>query len=100
VRDVVHSYYHERLTLEQLASIAAVHPVHLAQSFRLAYSCSIGEYIRKLRVTRAARQLAHTDQPLAEIAIACGFYDQSHFHRVFKKHVKMTPAQYRKRHLQ
>jgi len=97
VREVLHSHYHERLTLEQLASIAAVHPVHLAQTFRVVYSCSIGEYVRKLRVTRAADELAHTDQTLAEIAIGCGFYDQSHFHRVFKKHVKITPAQYRER---
>jgi AraC family transcriptional regulator len=100
VRDVLHSYYRQRLTLEQLARIAGVHPVHLAQTFRLVYSSTIGEYVRNLRVVRAADELAHTDQPLAEIAIACGFYDQSHFNRVFKKHVKLTPAQYRKCHCQ
>ena len=100
VRDMLHSCYHERLTLEQLAGIAAVHPVHLAQTFRLAYSCTIGEYVRSLRVTRAADELAHTNVPLVEIAIACGFYDQSHFNRVFKKHIKVTPAQYRKQHCQ
>jgi AraC family transcriptional regulator len=100
VRDMLHAYYHERLSLEQLARIAAVHPVHLAQTFRVAYSCTIGEYVRNLRVMRAAEALARTNQPLAEIAIACGFYDQSHFNRVFKKHVKITPAQYRKQHCQ
>ena len=98
VREMLHDYYRERLTLEQLAQIAAVHPVHLAQTFRTVYSCTIGEYIRHLRVARATDELARTNQPLAEIAIRCGFYDQSHFNRVFKKYVKVTPAEYRRRH--
>jgi AraC family transcriptional regulator len=96
VRDMLHSCYHERLTLDQLARAAGVHPVHLAQTFRAVYQCTIGEYIRNLRVRRAADELSRSHQPLAEIAIACGFYDQSHFNRVFKKHVKLTPAEYRR----
>ena len=98
VREMLHEYYREHLTLEQLAQIANVHPVHLAQTFRSVYSCTIGDYVRHLRVTRAADELVRTSQPLAEIAHRCGFYDQSHFNRVFKRHVKVTPAQYRKRH--
>ncbi len=98
VREMLHEYYRENLTLEQLAQIANVHPVHLAQTFRSVYSCTIGEYVRHLRVTRAADELARTNQPLAEIALRCGFYDQSHFNRVFKRYIKVTPAQYRKRH--
>jgi AraC family transcriptional regulator len=98
VREMLHEYYRERLSLEQLAQIAAVHPVHLAQTFRLVYSCTIGEYVRHLRVARATDELVRTHQPLAEIAIRCGFYDQSHFNRVFKKYVKVTPAEYRRRH--
>jgi AraC family transcriptional regulator len=98
VREMLHEYYREHLTLEQLAQIAAVHPVHLAQTFRSVYSCTIGEYVRHLRVTRAADELVRTNHPLAEIALRCGFYDQSHFNRVFKRYVKVTPAQYRKRH--
>ena len=100
VRDLLHASFHEHLTLEQLAEVAAVHPVHLAQTFRLVYSHTVGDYVRHLRVARAADRLAHTTQPLAEIAISCGFYDQSHFNRVFKKHLKVTPAQYRKQNCQ
>jgi AraC family transcriptional regulator len=97
VREFLHTDCQQRFTLEQLAGIADVHPVHLAQTFRLVYSCTVGEYVRNLRVQRAANELRRTHRPLAEIAIACGFYDQSHFNRVFKKHMSVTPAQYRKR---
>jgi AraC family transcriptional regulator len=97
VREFLHADCQQRLTLEQLAGIADVHPVHLAQTFRMVYACTIGEYVRNLRVRRAAEELTRTDRPLAEIAIDCGFYDQSHFNRVFKKHMKVTPARYRKR---
>jgi AraC family transcriptional regulator len=97
VREVLHADCQQHLTLEQLAAIADVHPVHLAQTFRLVYSCTVGEYVRNLRVQRAADELRRTHRPLAEIAISCGFYDQSHFNRVFKKYLKVTPAQFRKR---
>ena len=98
VRDMLEADRGERHTLQQLAQVADVHPVHLAQTFRRAYSCSIGDYVRNLRVTRATDELAHTDRPIATIAVNLGFYDQSHLNRVFKKHMKLTPAQYRERY--
>jgi AraC family transcriptional regulator len=97
IRDMLESDHGERYTLQQLALVADVHPVHLAQTFRRVYSSTIGEYIRSLRVRRAADELARTDRPIAMIAISYGFYDQSHLNRVFKKHMKLTPAQYRAR---
>jgi AraC family transcriptional regulator len=98
VRDMLHDQWRERVTLEQLAQVADVHPVHLAQTFRRVCLCTIGEYVRNLRVSHAAEHLAHTDEALAEIAISCGFYDQSHLSRVFKKQMHVTPAQYRRAH--
>jgi AraC family transcriptional regulator len=97
VREMLHANSHHHLTLDQLARVADVHPVHLAQTFRVVYSCTVGEYVRNLRVQRAADELRRTRRPLAEIAIACGFYDQSHFNRLFKKYMNVTPAQFRKR---
>jgi AraC family transcriptional regulator len=96
VRDLLHSDFQKRLTLDLLARVADVHPVHLAQTFQRTYTCTIGEYVRNLRVLRAEEELTRTRRPLADIAVSCGFYDQSHFNRVFKRHRKMTPAQYRR----
>ena len=57
----------------------------------------IGEYVRALRIERAARELVDTDTPIAEIGLRFGFFDQSHFSRVFKRHTGLTPAAFRAR---
>jgi AraC family transcriptional regulator len=83
------------LTLAQVASAAGVHPVYLAREFRRFHGFTIGEYIRRLRVERACRQLSSSNESLATIAASAGFSDQSHFSRTFKRLMGMTPAQYR-----
>ncbi len=85
----------EHVTLAQVASVAGVHPVYLAREFRRFHGCTIGEFIRRLRVERARRQLSSSDESLATIATGSGFSDQSHFSRTFKRLMRMTPAQYR-----
>ena len=73
-------------------------PSHLAKAFRRRYGCSVGDYVRRLRIDAICRDLATTDKPLASIALEAGFYDQSHFTRVFAGAVRMTPGQFRRRH--
>ena len=85
----------EHLTIAQVATAAGVHPVYLAREFRRFHGCTIGEYIRRLRVERACRQLSSSNESLAAIAASAGFSDQSHFSRTFKRFMGMTPAQYR-----
>jgi AraC family transcriptional regulator len=96
--DVLHSRFQERLDLTTLASIAGVHPVHFAREFRRHHRCTPGDYVRSLRVDSAARALSGTDAPLVEIATAAGFADQSHFCRVFKRHLGMSPSEFRRAH--
>ena len=84
-----------RVTLGDLASEAGVHPVHLATTFRRFYGVTVASYVRQLRVEHACRALVGSDAPLADIALAAGFADQSHFGRVFKRATQMTPAEYR-----
>jgi AraC family transcriptional regulator len=56
----------------------------------------MGEYLRRLRIGRAARQLAESETPLAEIALAAGFADQSHFSNVFRRQTGMSPSSFRR----
>jgi AraC family transcriptional regulator len=95
-KEFLHENFTDSLTLEELAVRADVHPAHFSRVFREKFGCSVGEYVRRLRVEFASRQLLSTDIPLAEIAAAAGFSDQSHFNRTFKSIFGVTPAEYRK----
>ncbi len=82
-----------------LAAIAAelgIHPVHLARRFRRRFGCTAGEYVRRLRLERAERQLIGSDRPVGAIAHDAGFFDQSHFTRLFRRKTGLAPGRYRK----
>jgi len=83
-------------SLGELATVVGVHPVTLARGFRKAYGCSVGAYLRWLRVARAARRLSETDSPLAEIALEAGFADQSHFSNAFRRETGQSPSAFRR----
>ena len=83
------------LANEDLAAEAGVHPVHLASVFRRYYGENIGEYVQRLRVERASVLLNDLEMPLTDIAYECGFSDQSHFSRVFKRRTGLTPGAFR-----
>lgn len=95
-RDRLQADLAARPSLAELAAGVGVHPVTLARAFRRAFGCTVGEYLRRLRIDRAAQQLAAGDQPLAEIALTAGFADQSHFSNVFRRRVGMSPSVYRR----
>jgi AraC family transcriptional regulator len=95
VKDLLNDRFIDHLSLTEIARSVSVHPVYLASSFRHRFGCSIGEYLRKLRVDLARRLIAQTNDPLVEIALAAGFANQSHFSRVFKQHTGVTPARFR-----
>jgi AraC family transcriptional regulator len=84
-----------RITMEELAAVAGVHPVHVAREFRRTFRCTVAGYLRALRVRRACDVLAGTDHSLSAIAQSAGFSDQSHFTRVFRATIGVAPGAYR-----
>jgi AraC family transcriptional regulator len=94
-RDLIRDRFSENLTLDELAEAAGVHPSYLARVFRVQYQCTVGEYVRQLRVEFACRVISRSDAPLAAIALEAGFADQSHFTKTFKRLTGVTPGQYR-----
>jgi AraC family transcriptional regulator len=94
-QEYLHAHFDENISLTALAEIVGAHPVYLAREFRRAYGCTMGEYVRRLRIETACREITNSDLPLNDIALALGFYDQSHFTNVFKRQTGITPARYR-----
>lgn len=95
VRERLHEQAASRLSLTELADFAGVQPVHLAASFRRCYGTTVAAYLRQLRVELACRELARSDADLADVALAAGFADQSHFGRTMKRILGVTPAAFR-----
>ena len=94
-REVLHDAPTERHTLTAIAGAVDVHPVTLARAFRRTFGCSVGQYLRRLRLEEASHLLVTTDQPLAEVALAAGYSDQSHFSNAFRRHTGIPPGRYR-----
>jgi AraC family transcriptional regulator len=96
VREILHARFRDRLTIVAVAQEVGLHPIYLGGAFRRHQGCSVGDYVRRLRVDYAAGRLSELDQSLAAIAMAAGFADQSHFCRTFRGITGMTPSAYRK----
>ncbi|HEY6120252.1 MAG TPA: AraC family transcriptional regulator [Pyrinomonadaceae bacterium] len=94
-KDLCHARFAEPLTLDEIAKVVGAHPTHLARAFKKHYATTVGEYIRRLRLDWAATQLANTNDSIADIAAAAGFYDQSHFSHHLKKQLGLSPLEFR-----
>lgn len=95
--ELIHEAYARRFAIGDIAQAVGVHPATLARGYRKAFGCTVGERIRRLRVDHAARALLETTEPLSEVALEAGFYDQSHFTNLFRRYIGVTPAEYRAR---
>lgn len=94
-KELLHEQFRENLRVRDLARDAGVHPVHLARVFRRIERQTPGDYLQRLRVRAACRLLRERELPLAFVAADCGFADQSHLTRVFRKLTGTTPARLR-----
>jgi len=96
VRDLLNDRWNENISLRELADKVNVHPTTISKNFKPFFQCTLGEYMRKLKVGRALGMLTSSEKSLTEIAHACGFSDQSHFTRVFKSTTCYLPKQFAK----
>jgi AraC family transcriptional regulator len=98
VVEYMHARFLESPTLGEVSRVAGVHPAHLAREFRRAYKQSPASYVRRLRLEWAAERLERGHESVADVSVASGFADQSHFTRAFRRHAGVTPAAYRRDH--
>ncbi len=82
-------------SLQELSALARLHPDHFARAFRQTTGLPPHRYLMKARVDAAAELLIRSDTPAAGLARQLGFSDQSHFQNVFRRHMGVTPRQYR-----
>jgi AraC family transcriptional regulator len=95
IREILHDEDHARLTLAELSRAVGRHPVQISRQFHRHFGCTISDYMRRVRIARAQQLLAHDDMKVAQVALACGFTDQSHFTAAFRKVTGIPPYRYR-----
>src|SRR5262249_43459170 len=78
-----------------LAAVANMSLRAFERQFLAGFHLTPQKYLRKLRLRIASRTLMDTNQALSEIALNCGFADQSHFTREFRRQFGRTPREYR-----
>jgi AraC family transcriptional regulator len=95
-RDILRESFANPPCLGDLAALVGVHPTHLARVFRRFERCTVGDYVRRLRVEYARQRILTTKEPLVAIALDAGFADQTHLTRSFKRVTGLTPAEFRR----
>lgn len=85
-------------TVSELAAVAGMSRFQLDRRMRLAFGLTTGQWMLKLRIDAARRQLRETNDPMATIAHDTGYADQSAFTRHFRQATGLTPSEYRNQH--
>jgi AraC-like DNA-binding protein len=88
------------IRIDELARIARLSPSYFASVFKAAFGATPHQYIIDRRIEKATHLLLHTNLSICDIAIECGFTDQSHLCTLFRKKLGTTPRTLRKRAMQ
>ncbi|OZG60291.1 AraC family transcriptional regulator [Bifidobacterium lemurum] len=98
--DYIHYHLHERITVAMLANHVHLNPTYLSELFSKETGTSISQYVTDRRMEAAANMLRYSQYSLGEIAQILAYSSQSHFSKVFKKQMGVTPGEYRKANAQ
>ena len=93
VENLLRDHFREGISLETLGARCGLSRFHLVRAFRRAFDMTPHAFQMALRIDDSKR-LLRSGVPIAEAALETGFYDQSHFTRVFREICGGTPAHY------
>jgi AraC-like DNA-binding protein len=95
VFDYLHGHIDEHLTVEALSSVAKLSKFHFHRRFSEVLGIGVYEYIKLLRLRRAAYEIAFRDRPILDVALAAGYGSHAAFSRAFRKVMGQSPSDYR-----
>jgi AraC family transcriptional regulator len=87
-----------RISVKELAAACDVSHAHFTRAFRQSTGVPPHRWLIERRIEMAKGLLQHSSKPIAEIAVTCGFSDQSHLTHLFSKRVGHSPATWRRLH--
>ncbi len=89
--------YRYKINLNSIANSVKLSPSHFHKVFSRIMKMTPNEYVTKLRLEKAKELLVRTRLNIFEIALQCGFENTPYFNFIFKKHLKMSPGEFRRR---
>jgi AraC family transcriptional regulator len=95
VLDHVAENFGQPIAIEDLARVAGLSTAHFSRLFRQTLGDTPYQFVMDYRVERAKQMLGDRERPLIDVALACGFSDQPHFTRIFKRLTGRTPREWR-----
>jgi AraC-like DNA-binding protein len=81
--------------VKELAAGAGLSEYQFEERIRKIFQITAGQLIQKTRMEVAVRRLRETDEPIATVALDCGYSDQSAFTRQFRQTTGLSPSEYR-----
>jgi AraC family transcriptional regulator len=97
-REIMHARFATRLTITGIARECGLTASHFARAFRRSTGQRPHEYLTALRIGHAKELMCNSDLPLSDVALLCGFGDQSYFTRTFTREVGTSPGLWRRAH--
>ena len=95
IRTYLKQHCAEDISIETLAALVNLNPYYLIRCFKQEMGLPPHSYKKQCQLLKA-QQALHTTTPLATVATNCGFYDQSHLNRAFKRVFGVSPGRYQK----
>ena len=95
VMDHIEIHLQERLDLDTVAEAARYSKYHLHRMFRAETGITLHDYIRRRKLTEAAKLLAFSRTPIIQVSLAAGYESQQAFTGIFKAMYKTTPQKFR-----
>jgi AraC-like DNA-binding protein len=95
----INEYYYTGITISELATMSRLSRSSFIRKFNAICKMSPAAYIKKRRIEASEILLTSTSLSIADIAEKCGFYDASHFTKIFVQEKNVSPSKYRKQHV-
>lgn len=92
----IEEHYQDQISLEDMAELVSLNPAYLSNIFKKETGENFVYYLNSFRIEKAKEMLKNTQLTINEVAYAVGFMDGRYFSKSFKKHVGITPKDYRR----
>ena len=86
----------EKLNVVRMAREVRLSCSHFSRAFKISFGMSPRRFVTEQRINRAKARLSSSPEPLSHIALTCGFCDQAHFNRCFRRYVGISPGAWRR----